>query len=110
VITGDLSHEERVELIDGVLGIAWGGQLFAAWSTTTPGIAWVPQYRGADTGEFVDFSKNPWYYRSMEEAAAAGIREVWAQPFRWQAYVLSIEGGDAFYVYRQGLLAKASII
>jgi hypothetical protein len=109
-IQQNLDHEERVELIDGALGIAWGGELFDASNTTVPGIAWVPQYRGADTGEFVDFSRQPWYYWSMEEGVAAGIEKVWAQLFRWQVYVLRIEGGEAIYVYRQGLLARAAFV
>jgi len=109
-IQHNLDHEERVELIDGTLGIAWGGELFAAWNTTASGIAWVPQYRGADTGEFLDFSRRPWYYLSMEEGAAAGIEKVWAEQFRWQVHVLRIEGGEALYVYRQGLLARAASI
>jgi hypothetical protein len=109
-ILGNLSHEERVALIDGALGIAWGGELLAAGNTTAPGIAWVPRYRGADTGEFVDFSRRPWHYLSMEEAAAAGIREVWAKQFRWRVFVLQIEGSETFYVHRQGLLARAAVI
>jgi hypothetical protein len=109
-IQHSLDHAERVELIGGALGIAWGGELFEARNSTTPGIAWVPWYRGADTGAFVDFTRQPYYYLSDEEAAGADLSQVWTEGFRWRIYTLRVEGGGSFYVYRQGLLAKTAFI
>jgi len=107
-IPGNLSHEDRLELIGGRSGVAWGEGLFDAWATNRPGVAWIPLYRGADQGEYVDLSGRSVRYWSMEEAAAAGIRTVWASQFRWHTYALTIEDGSPFYAYDHGILVRSA--